>query len=91
MRKKACTKCGLLKGPQSYYWRKPGQKMTCCKECIKAAVARRYAANPEKRKAYWREYNKRPERRAQIAAWGKSEAGRECKRIYYRFNQAMAA
>lgn len=89
--RKPCTKCGVPKGPQCFYLRKPGQRMTMCKECQIAAVQRRYAANPERRKAYWREHNRRPERRAQIAAWGKSEAGRECKRIYYRFNQAMAA
>lgn len=89
IRKKPCTKCGVPKGPQCFYLRKPGQRMTMCKECHLVQVVARNEVFTEQRKAYMREYNKLPRRRAEFAARAKTEKAKHEHRLYWRFKKLM--
>lgn len=88
---RVCTSCKTPKAYKMFYTATTGKKMAICKECHKTAVSENRAAKREHYIAYLREYNKRPDRRAKLRAREKTEAGKETKRIWYRFKKALAA
>jgi hypothetical protein len=70
-----------------FYKYPSGNHMAVCKECTIARVADYAARNREKRLAYFRAYNSKPERRVKLADRHKTEAGKETKRIWYRWKK----
>lgn len=65
---KKCNRCGEVKDPDEFYWRKPGQRYAQCKQCISEKNKAWRSANPEKAKALRKRYVERHPEKAR-AKW----------------------
>jgi hypothetical protein len=85
VRRKRCKSCGELKvlSKCNFYRCKTNADgfMGDCKECVKRNVYENRDLKADYYLAYDRERNRRPERRALVAAWDRTPAGREWRRL----------
>lgn len=92
---KPCRTCGRILSLGQFY-RHPGTsdgRLSDCKACKRAYEAEQRQLKAESIRAYRRAYEQRPERiasrTARHAAWIKTDAGRESRRITQRAYRAM--
>jgi hypothetical protein len=98
VRYKRCKSCGVefVASKRNFYRCKTNADgfMGDCKECTKRAVYENRELKADYYRAYDRQRNHRPERRAAISAWKRSPAGRQSaarsNRVYKRFRALEA-
>lgn len=79
-----CTQCGVSK-PIEDFRIKGAYRLLQCKTCEAESQRRRYAANPEKYKAYAREQSKTPAGRITQKKYATSKHGKKYRKEYQRF------
>lgn len=94
MATKNCSRCGKTKPLTEFHKRKASKDGLCpiCKPCAIVKSQKWYSENIERKKAFDREYNKTPERKARQFAYRETVRARESARTkaWYEANKERA-